>query len=204
VLYRLASLSLFVLILWGVTPLHAQDNLWMVEFDVGMTSVYGTSRDTVSGDDLAFLPHTPTVLSLRAARRVGPVFLGIVGSFGQAAVELGGPDLLLVDYTIRFKFYEIAPVIGFRLTGLGSNAAVTLNAGPVFSRWTLTDQPDRTRIGGRAGVAVPVWLGSHLGGAVNLDAIFTPSVFEEDELPAEFVRATTWRVQLSLGMVAGW
>jgi hypothetical protein len=204
VLYRLTSLSLFVSILCGVTPLYAQDNRWIVEFDVGTTSVYGTSRDTVSGDDRAFRPHTPTVLSLRAARRVGPVTLGIVGSYGEAGLGLGGPDLLLVDHTIQFKFYEIAPVIGVRLTRLGPDAAVTLNVGPVISRWTLTDQPDRTRLGGRAGVAVPVWLGSQIGGAVNLDAIFTPSVFEEDELPADFVRSTTWRLQLSLGIIAGW
>ena len=147
--YRLASLLVFVSILWGGTPLHSQGNRWMVEFDVGMTSVYGTSRDTVSGDDLAFRPHAPTVLSLRAARRVGPVALGIVGSYGEAGLSLGGGDLLLVDHTIQFKFYEIAPVIGVRLTRLGPSGALTLSAGPVISRWTLTDQPDRTRVGGR-------------------------------------------------------
>ncbi len=203
---RLALLPLVVVPVWATTAIHAQDNRWTVGFDVGRASVHGASRDTASGDDRAFRPDSPTVVSLRVGRRlgVGGITLGIVGTYGEAGLGLGGPDLLLVDHTTRFAFYEIAPVIGVRLTGLGPNGALTVNAGPVLSRWTLTDQPDRTLIGGRVGLGVPVWFGQQVGGAVRLEGVVTPSVFEEGELPVEFLLTTTWRVQLSVGIVAGW
>ena len=174
--------------------------------DVGRAWVQGSSRDTASGDDRAFRPHAPTGIALGVTRRMGagPVTLGLVASYGEGGLALDGPDLLLVDRTTQFAFYELAPLIGYRLTRLGRDGALFLAGGPAFSRWSLTDQPDRTRVGGRLALSLPLWFGANVGGALGLSGIVTPSVFEEGELPPEFVRTTTWRVEMTLGLVAGW
>ena len=188
--HRLIPFLLLLCPAWITTSLHGQDtpHRWTVGLDVGRSWIQGTSRDSASGESLAFRPYAPAIASVRVGRRLGGraggVTLGVVGSYGEAGLSLEGPDLLLADHTTRFAFYEIAPVIGVQLTGLGANGALTLSTGPVFSRWTLTDQPDRTRVGGRLELALPVWFGEHLGGAIRVAGVATPSVFEEGELPA--------------------
>ncbi len=181
----------------------AQQHLWTIGLDVGQTHIGGTSRDTASGDDQAFRPSNSTVWSLHASRRVGGFALGLIGSYGTAGFALEGPDLLLVDRTAGFTFYELAPVIGIRLTGLGNDGLLVLTGGPVVSLWSLTDQPDRTRLGARLGLSLPIWFGQNLGGMVRLDGVVTPSVFEDGELPDDFILPATWRVQVSLGVLAG-
>ncbi len=201
-LLRTVSIAL-VTILLGNAQGSAQQRLWTIGLDVGRTHIGGTSRDTTSGDDRAFRPSNSRVWSLHASRRVGGFGLGLIGSYGTAAFALEGPDLLLVDRTVGFTFYELAPVIGIPLTGLGNDGLLVLTGGPVVALWSLTDQPDRTRLGGRLGLSLPVWFGQTLGGLVRLDGIVTPSVFEDGELPDEFILPATWRVQVSLGVLAG-
>ncbi len=201
-LLRNLSLALVAMVMAPAQG-SAQQHHWTIGLDVGRTHTGGTSRDTASGDDRAFRPSSSTVWSLRASRRVGDLALGVVGSYGTAGFALAGPDLLLVDRTVRFTFYELAPVIGIPLTGLGNDGQLVLTGGPVVALWRLTDQPDRTRLGARLGLSLPVWFGQALAGVVNLDGLVTPSVFEEGELPEEFIRQATWRMQLSLGLLAG-
>jgi len=181
----------------------AQQHRWTIGIDVGRTHNGGTSRDTVSGDDQAFRPSSSTVWSVHASRRVGRIALGLIGSYGTSGFALEGPDLVLVDRTVGFSFYELAPVIGIRVTGLGNDGLLALTGGPVVALWRLTDQPDRTRLGARLGLSLPVWFGRTLGGVVRLDGVVTPSVFQEGELPPEFILPATWRVQVSLGLLAG-
>jgi hypothetical protein len=38
---------------------------------------------------------------------------------------------------------------------------------------------------------------------VRLDGVVTPSVFEDGELPDDFILPATWRLQVSLGVLAG-
>jgi hypothetical protein len=181
----------------------AQQHRWTIGLDVGRTHYGGTSRDTASGDDQAFRPANSTVWSLHASRRVGGFGVGLIGSYGTAGFALDGPELLLVDRTTGFTFYELAPVIGIHLTGLGNDGMLALTGGPVVSLWRLTDQPDRSRLGARLGLSLPVWFGQTLGGMVRLDGVVTPSVFEYGELPEDFILPATWRVQVSMGVLAG-
>lgn len=181
----------------------AQQHRWTLGLDVGRAHTGGTSRDTASGDDRSFRPASSTVWSVRASRQVGGFALGLVGSYGTAGLALEGPDLLLVDRTVRFTFYQMAPVIEVPLTGLGNDGQLVLTGGPVVALWRLTDQPDRTRLGARLGLSLPVWFGPALAGVVRLSSVVTPSVFEEDEIPVEFIRQATWQVQVSLGLLAG-
>lgn len=201
-LLRTVSLALGAIVMMYAQG-SAQQHRWTIGLDVGRAHTGGTSRDTASGDDRAFRPSSSTVWSLHASRQVGGFALGLVGSYGTAGFALDGPELLLVDRAIRFSFYELAPVIEIPLTGLGTDGQLVLSGGPVVARWRLTDQPDRTRLGGRLGLSLPVWFGPALAGVVRLDGVVTPSVFEEGELPVEFIRPATWRVQVSLGVLAG-
>ena len=201
-LFRTVLLVLGAMVMAHVQG-SAQQHRWTIGIDVGRAHIGGTSRDTASGDDRAFRPSSTTVWSLHASRRVGRIALGLIGSYGTAGFALDGPDLLLVDRTVGFTFYELAPVIGIPLTGLGNDGQLVLTVGPVVELWSLTDQPDRTRLGGRLGLSLPVWFGRNLGGMVRLDGVVTPSVFEDGELPDDFILPATWRVQVSLGMLAG-
>lgn len=201
-LLRTVSLALVAMVMSHASG-TAQQHSWTVGIDVGRAHTGGTSRDTASGDERAFRPFHSTVWSLHGSHRVGGFALGLIGSYGTAGFALEGPDLLLVDRTVRFTFYELAPVIGIPLTGLGNDGLLTLTGGPVVALWRLTDQPDRTRLGARLGLSLPVWFGQALGGVVRLDGVVTPSVFEEAELPPEFILPATWRVQVSLGLLAG-
>ena len=200
-LLRTVSLALGAIVMMNAQG--SAQHRWTIGIDVGRAHSGGTSRDTASGDDRGFRPSSSMVWSLHASRRVGDFALGLVGSYGTARFALGGPDLLLVDRTVGFTFYELAPVIGLPLTRLGNDGRLILTGGPVVALWRLTDQPDRTRLGARLGLSLPVWFGQALAGVVRLDGVVTPSVFEEGELPVEFIRPATWRVQVSIGMLGG-
>ena len=199
--FRLATLVFILPIAMGVSTLPAQDHRWTIGVAVGRGEVGGTSRD--SSDSRGFRPHDLGTVSLTATLKVGALTVGLIGAYGKADFGLEGSDLLLVDKTTSFTVYEIAPVVGVRLTRLGHDGELGLVGGPVIDFWSLTNQPNRTRVGARIGLALPVWFGTHLGGVVRLDGVVTPSVFEDGELPSEFIRTATWRVQLSLGVLAG-
>lgn len=201
-LLRIVSLALGATIMVPAQG-GAQQHRWTIGVDVGRAHTGGTSRDTASGDNRAFRSSSSTVWSVRASRQVGGLALGLVGSYGTAGFALEGPDFLVVDRTVRFTFYQLAPVIEIPLTGLGTDGRLVLTGGPVVALWRLTDQPNRTRLGGRLGLSLPVWFGQALAGVVRLDGVVTGSVFEEGELPVEFIRPATWRVQVSLGVLAG-
>jgi len=202
VLLRILSIALGAMIMAHAQG-SAQQHRWTIGLDVGRTHYGGTSRDTASGDDQAFRPANSTVWNLHASRRMGSFALGLIGSYGTAGFALDGPELLLVDRTTEFTFYELAPVIVIPLTGMGNDGLLALTGGPVVALWSLTDQPDRTRLGARLGLSLPVWFGQTLGGMVSLDGVVAPSVFEDGELPEDFILPATWRVQVSLGVLAG-
>jgi hypothetical protein len=187
----------------GAHGLSAQDRPWVVSLTVGHGLAWGSARDTAAGGGVTLGPDGPFRVGTSVARRLGRWGAGLMAWYGRADLVLDGPDLRLVDRTTSFRYLEIAPVVQFEATRLGHDASLLLVAGPVVGTWRLTGQPDRTRVGAVFGVAWPVWFGDRVGGIVRLEGLALPSVFEEGELPVEFERSATLRIQLSLGVVAG-
>lgn len=202
---NLRNAGLTVVALAVIAPnLAGQAHRWTIGLDIARAEVRGTSRDTSSADEPAFRPHDPTVVSLRATRSLGPVTIGLTGARGRAHLGLNGPALLVVDKAVTFTFYEIVPTVGVALATIGSTGQLVVEGGPLIGFWKVTDQSSRTRVGAQLGLALPIWLDRHLGGTVRVDGSVTSSVFEDGDLPTDFEQRSTWRIQVSMGVVTGW
>jgi hypothetical protein len=175
---------------------------WSVGVEIGTTRFLGTTRDTVTAEAPAFRParHTPITLRLeRNFARIG-VALGVGHGSGGIMEEGGG---VVVEIRDLVSVYSVAPEAFVRLVRTSTAAELRIHGGPLLEIWRLEGGDDRTRLGGQAALSLRLPLADRWTCSVRGTGARIPSIFESEELPAEFERRATTRWAVSLGLAYG-
>jgi hypothetical protein len=193
-MWRVPGLALW---LFAAAPLAAQ---WSVGAEVGMLRFWGTSIDTVTpGDPSRARPSPSTSYAVRVQRQVGRIGLGIgvLYSKGGAGVEQGS---VAIDEKGLLKLYEVAPEVSFLVAKPGPGGGLRLRVGPMYDRWSLKGGTNPRRVGAHAAVSLDWPLGGRWTGSLEGGAAVSAGVFEEEDLPPEYVRRATWWRSISTGV----
>jgi hypothetical protein len=176
---------------------------WGLGLEVGLARFAGTSRDT-SGTTVngSFRPYVPWLFGLGIERRVQRVTVGLRLSFANAAVALATDGPTLVEPAAMLHG-QIAPEVGGTLARSSTGATLAVRAGPIVEFWTLDGEDARWRTGGQVGLVLECPLVRRVAARVTVRAGVTPSVLTAEELPPEFVRRTSWRTGVALGLRYG-
>jgi hypothetical protein len=193
-MWRLGSLAVW---LFAAPPLAAQ---WSIGAEVGMLRFWGTAIDTSTSQDPASTRPSPsTSYALRVQRRFGTLAVGIGVLYSRTGVGVENAAVA-VEGKGLVKLYEIAPEVSCLVAKPGPGGALHVHVGPLFDRWSLAGGKDARRVGARAAVALDWPLGGRWTGTLQGGAAVYASVFQAEDLPAEFAPRATWRRALSAGI----
>jgi hypothetical protein len=186
----------------GGTPaaLSAQ---WGVSLEVQRTAFGGTSRDTATdGTHGSFRPAGALAVTARADRRIGRLSVGVGIRYVRAAVLLDGPDVF-IGVQDDFAAFEAMPEIRVRIARSSTGASLHGYAGPVIGIWTFSNLGTRAVPGAMGGIAGSFPVMDRLTFWVRVGGGMTRSVFRDQELPPEFRRYPTRRIEFSIGVRYG-
>jgi hypothetical protein len=193
-MWRVPGLAVW---LFAAAPLAAQ---WSVGTEVGMLRFWGTSIDTSTPSDPSTLRPSPsTTYGVRVQRRLGRVGLGIGGLYSSVGVGAEKGSVAVEEKGV-LKLYEVAPEVSLLVAKPGPGGAFRLHVGPLIDRWSLSDMPDRTRIGARAAVSLDWPLAGRWTGTFAAGVALTSSMFLNDEMPDGYVLRAMWHRALSAGI----
>jgi len=186
----------------AVVPLAAQQRVWGLGLEVGLTRFWGGSEPIAPNNPPGFRPYRPTSFVLRLDREIGRARVALGALY--AASGLGAEDdELTVIAKGGLTWVELAPELAYRLGTIGPVAEIRAFGGPVLDLWLPTDESVRTRIGGRGGVELLVPLGSGLAGTVRAHGGLSGSLFRDADVPSDFRTKSMPNAGVALGFRLG-
>jgi hypothetical protein len=181
----------------------AQEHDWAVSADISTVWFGAGAEDPAAG--LSIGPGPGTAFGIGASRNAGAARIGLRVLRVQAGFRLTGEGISLTADDDGFTLYELAPEVGIRLIRLGTaGSELRLAAGPNFGFWQWEGADDRTRIGGRARLGLEVPIAGRWTGGAWLEGAVSGSVFDADELPAEYERQSLLRGRAGVEVRYGW
>lgn len=180
-------------------PLGAQATRWGVTLEAGEMRFGGTSADTSSDGIGAFRPYRPAMFGVRIERGAR-VRLGLGLIYGRGAAALIGPDVAVAGRDNPLTLLELAPMVAWRISRVGSGA-LYVAGGPVVDRWSWSVAPTRWRLGGEISARLDAPLGARTGLLVRVAVGQSASVLEDADLPATFERRASWRRSIGAGFM---
>ena len=181
----------------------SQEGKWAISADIGTAWFGAGAEDPAAG--LSIGPGSGTTFGIGIVRDAGAVRIGLRFLRLESGLRLTGEGLSLTADEDGFTLYELAPEVGIRLIRLGTaGAGLRLAAGPTFDLWQWEGADDRTRVGGRALLALEAPIAGRWTGSAWLEGAVSSSVFDADELPAEYDRQSLRRGRAGVELRYGW
>ena len=184
----------------AVLPSHGfAQGVWALSAEAGLVRYWGGSGPLAGSEDIAVRPHRPTVFGLRLERAFGQARGAIAMRLAGVPIagEFEGGAAIVDD---GFFLLELAPEGSFPVLRLGPGARVRVFAGPTVSLWALSDEPTRTRLGGRAGVELESQLTARLSAVTRLFGGISGSAFSAEEIPPGYEVRSMPSAGVSLGL----
>jgi hypothetical protein len=192
---RVALLVCSLLPCLAPSPVMAQ---WSAAIQLGSDRFWGGSTDNTD-EHRSFLPYRPSTLSAAVHHRGSKIGMGVRLGYSEAALGLEGNTAVVAAKGV-FAIYSVAPDVSYRVASIGTGNLVLLQAGPLLELWDIIDQGTRTRIGGHAGIALLVPIGSKFNAIMSGSLAILPSPFNVGELPEGFEMQTLWRRGMAGGL----
>ena len=173
----------------AAVPLSGQ---WSVSPEVGLTAFSGTSRDS---DGVRLGPTRASVVALCVSRGSPHLGVGLRVLTGSTGIGATDGDLTVIEEH-QLRLFEVAGLLSWRLTRIGTASRLGLEAGPALDIWAPQGGSHRTRVGAVAAVVWAFPVTARLDAAVRLEGALTGSLLDAADLPAGAVRRATWRRRL--------
>jgi hypothetical protein len=172
---------------------------WGLSAEAGLVRYWGASGPLAGSEDIAVRPHRPTVFGIRVERAFGEVRAAIALRLAQVPIagEFEGGAAIVDD---GFTLLELDPEGSLPVLRLGTGAGLWVFAGPTVSFWALSDEPTRTRIGGRAGLELDSRLTTRLSAVTRLFGGISASAFSAEEIPPGYEVRSMPSAGVSLGL----
>ena len=182
------------------TPLAAQRS-WGIALELGNTRFGGHAKSTASDPETTGHPSATRSWGIRLDRSGRAVGFSLGLLVASSGIEFENDDASAEARNI-LDLLEIAPEVYFVLFR-PREAAVRLHTGVILDRWSPEGDNSRTSLGGLGAVSLDVPFSSRLGAQVRWQLTMTGSVFDEDDLPAEFSRKSGWSERWVFGVRLG-
>lgn len=118
-------------------------------------------------------------------------------SYAKPGFVAAGNGVNITDKTTG-RLGEVAVLAGTRVGGIGPSGAIWVELGPALHLWDFGDL--RVRPSALAGAAYRWAIMSKWTGSVRVEGMLSPSWFNAEDVPPDFVRRATWRYGVSLGV----
>jgi hypothetical protein len=184
---------------------------WAVSLTLGASTFTGATEGTGPvGEPLAFAPYRPTMWGLGLAYGGEGLRAGFSLEHGQPGIGFRGVPLtesgetlsgLLIVAEDAFKLTTFTTSLSRQLLHLRGGPSVRPSLGLVIERWSAPGSPNRTIVGGQAGLALEVVISRAFAAELSGELGITPaSQFQEADLPEGFRQRSTWRRTLAVGL----
>ncbi len=177
-------------------------SVWGLSAEVGIVRYWGASGPVPGSEAVAVRLYRPAVYAARLDRRLNSLRLAIGVRLAQPGIagEFEGGTTVVDD---GFTLLELAPEGAITVARLNSSASVEVFAGPTVSFWALSDEPTRTRLGGRAGVELESQLTARLSAVTRVFGGISGSAFSAEEIPPGYEVRSMPSAGVSLGLRVG-
>jgi hypothetical protein len=196
--------ALTLLLLSALLPSRgsAQERVWGIGVDVGLTRFWGGSEPVPPNAEPGFKPYRPTTASVRLDRVLGRARAGLTVSYAASGLAVETEDAALVAKG-ALTWVQLAPEAAYRLATLGPVTELRIFGGPVADLWIPNGDDTRARIGGRAGLELLVPLSEWIGCTLRAHGGLTGSLFREADVPSGFRAKTMPNAGVSVGVRFG-
>ncbi|MEO8199840.1 MAG: hypothetical protein ABI679_04890 [Gemmatimonadota bacterium] len=188
----LAGLVLIVL----PRPLLGQGH-WGITGEVGAAQFSGHAH-SVSGLETTGHPAAASTWGIRLDHGTGRARLSVGLLYSTTGVEFESDDLVAGVKNL-LTLLEISPELSWQALHAGA-CSVRFHGGMVIDRWSPDGDPARTALGGLAALSLEAPLSHRANIAVRWEATLTQSVFDDNDLPADFERKQGFRRRLGIGI----
>ncbi len=168
---------------------------WEASAELGIARFGGTSHDS-SGATIG--PYRPTTVEVRLGRSVGRLRAALGVVYAKTGLAAEGEGVAVVQYDVG-SLWEIAPEVSFCVARFGTGLRGWVGAGPAIDFWDL-DGERRNRVGGRASILLEWPLARSLAGSVRVGGVWSRSIFNPEDVPADVERVSTRRFGVGLGL----
>ena len=172
---------------------------WSLSAEAALVRYWGASGPLAGSENIAVRPHRPTVFGIRLERAFRAVRAAVALRLAQVPIagEFEGGAAIVDE---GFTLLELAPEGSLPVLRLRTGTGVRVFAGPTVSFWALSDEPTRTRIGGRAGLELESQLTTRLSAVTRLFGGISASAFSAEEIPPGYEVRAMPSAGVSLGL----
>lgn len=190
---RIVHLALvFALLGLGNAPLLAQQE-WGLSLEFGKASFSGHARSAATTPETSGHPSGANTWGFQLDRTGRTIRFSVGVLLASTGVELENEEVAAEARNL-LDLLEFSPQVSI-LVLRPRESSVRLHAGLVVDRWSPEGDDARTTVGGLGAVSLEVPMSARIGVQVRWEGTLTGSVFDEDDLPAEFERKSGIRLR---------
>jgi hypothetical protein len=179
------------------SPIAAQQH-WSVAVELGSASFNGHASSTATTPETTGHPSPARTWGIRLGRDGGKVGYSLGVLVASTGVQFESDENAAEARDI-LGLLEVSPQVAFVILK-PREAAFRLHLGGVLDYWSPEGDNARTSLGLLGALSLDVPFSSRFGAEARWETMVTGSVFEDDELPAEFDRKSGWSERWVIGV----